>query len=41
MDLFDGVLIDLLTRDLTPELMSLADRESSYPVEEEEENPAP
>ena len=32
LDLFDGVLIYLLTRDLTPELISLAERESSYPV---------
>ena len=35
LDLFYGVLIDLLTRDPTPELISLAERESSYPVEEE------
>ena len=37
LDLFYGVLIDLLTRDPTPELISLAERESSYTVEEEEE----
>ena len=37
MDLFDGVLIDLLTRDPTLELIRLAEGESSYPVEEEEE----
>ena len=36
MDLFYGVLIDLLIRDLTPELISLAERESLYPVEEED-----
>ena len=35
LDLFYGVLIDLLTRDITPELISLVERESSYPVEED------
>ena len=32
-DLFHGALIDLLTKDLTPELISLSERESSYPEE--------
>ena len=36
MDLFYGVLIDILTRNPTPELISLAERESSYPLEEED-----
>ena len=31
-DLFHGVLIDLRTKDQTPELISLAERESSYSV---------
>ena len=30
LDLFDGVLIDLLTKDSTPELISLVERESVY-----------
>ena len=34
-DLFHGVLTDLLTKDQTPKLINLAERESSYPEEEE------
>ena len=37
MDLLHGVLIDIVTRDPTLELISLAERETSYPVEKEEE----
>ena len=32
-----GLLIDLLTIDPTPKRISLAERESSYPEEEEED----
>ena len=36
LDLSYGVLVDLLTKDPAPELISLAERERSYQLEEEE-----
>ena len=38
LDLFDGVLMDILTKDPTPKLISLAERESSYLEEDKLKN---